>query len=138
MTLERHMNKSLKTVQRLLLCLVFLFFTLNNDSIAASDREGSLEELVRITLEQNNEILSAESRVVEATEKIRQAGSMPDPQLGFEYFLEPIETRTGPQEASVSLKQSVPWPGRLSLDKNLKEKEAEIARAFLIKTRSRI
>lgn len=122
-------------MRSLFLYLTIFFSVQATASLAASDKDNGLKELISIALEQNNEILSAESRVIEATERIRQAGTLPDPQLGFEYFLEPIETRTGPQEASVSLRQSFPWLGRLSLEKELKENDVGIAKALLIKTR---
>ncbi|MCL7489780.1 MAG: TolC family protein [Desulfobulbaceae bacterium] len=115
---------------RLLLCLAMVF-TLGTAPTAMAGENSSLEELVRIGLEQNSEIIAARSRLSEATEKIRQAGVLPDPRLGVEYFLQPVETRTGPQEASISLNQSIPWPARLSLDKQLKKHDADITGTFL-------
>jgi len=117
----------------LLLCFFLTFFLADTNSAAAQENE-SLEDLVQIALEQNSEILAARSRLSEATEKIRQAGAIPDPRLGAEYFLQPVETRTGPQEASISLSQSIPWPARLSLDKQLKKHDADIAGTFLTGT----
>ena len=52
----------------------------------------------------------------------------------MEYFLQPIETRTGPQEASISLTRSIPWLGRLSLDKQLKQNDTDMVKALVTAT----
>ncbi len=118
---------------RLLLCLVLLL-NLGTISTGNAQEKETLAELVQIALEQNNEILAARSRLVEATERIRQAGTLPDPKLGMQYFLEPVETRTGPQESSISLTQSIPWLGRLSLNKQLRQNDTDITRVLLTST----
>ena len=118
------------TKKPVLFISTILLLILGAVSISIAKEEEKLADLVQIALENNSDILSARSRLVESTEKIRQAGVLPDPKLGVEYFLQPVETRTGPQEASISLNQSIPWPGRLTLDKQLKENETEIAKAF--------
>lgn len=46
-----------------------------------------------------------------ALEKIPQAGAFPDPQITFGYFIQPVETRLGPQKARISLSQMFPWFG---------------------------
>lgn len=46
-------------------------------------------------------------------ERVPQAESLPDPRLTFGYFIEPVETRTGPQRARYGVSQTVPWPGKL-------------------------
>jgi len=38
-------------------------------------------------------------------------GAWPDPVLSYVYFVEPIQTRVGPQRQRFSLKQTVPWFG---------------------------
>jgi len=122
------------TKKPVLFLSTILLLILGAVSISIAKEEEKLADLVQIALENNSDILSARSQLVESTEKIRQAGVLPDPKLGVEYFLQPVETRTGPQEASISLNQSIPWPGRLSLDKQLKENETEITKAFLTNT----
>jgi len=100
----------------------------------AQDAEG-LAAYLQTALEQNYEIRAAQTRWEESVAKIGQAGSLPDPKLGVEYFLQPIETRTGPQEASLSLSQSFPWFGRLTLEEQLKQAESAVAQARLADTR---
>lgn len=47
-----------------------------------------------------------------ALEKVPQARALPDPRLNIGYFLSPIETRVGPQQAKVGLMQMFPWTGK--------------------------
>ncbi len=42
-----------------------------------------------------------------------QIGALPDLQFGFGYFISPVETRVGPQQATIGLSQSFPWFGQL-------------------------
>jgi outer membrane protein TolC len=132
-TRYQHTICSLTMTPRHLFCLVLLL-TLGTVSSSNAQEKDTLAELIQIALEQNNEILAARSRLVESTEKIRQAGTLPDPKLGMAYFLQPVETRTGPQEASISLTQSIPWLGRLSLNKQLRQNDTDISRVFLTST----
>ena len=44
----------------------------------------------------------------------RAAGFLPEPRLGAGYFIQPIETRVGPQRLRLSLSQAFPWPGTLA------------------------
>ena len=46
-------------------------------------------------------------------QKAPQNRILPDPQLGFGYFINSVETRVGPQRAVLSLSQSFPWFGQL-------------------------
>lgn len=132
-TSRKQHTLSSRTITPVLFLSLALLLTLGPVSGSAGE-EDTLAALVQTALEQNNEILAARSRLVESSEKIRQAGVLPDPRLGVEYFLQPIETRTGPQEASISLTQSIPWLGRLSLDKQLKRNDTDIVKALVTAT----
>ncbi len=48
-----------------------------------------------------------------ALEKVPQVGALPDPQVTFGYFIQPVETRVGPQKARISASQMFPWFGTL-------------------------
>ncbi|TVZ26840.1 outer membrane protein TolC [Gillisia sp. Hel_I_86] len=63
---------------------------------------------------QNNPGLKAEfNEYMAAMEKVPQVGALPDPQFAFGYFIQPVETRLGPQEYKFGLSQSFPWFGLL-------------------------
>lgn len=48
-----------------------------------------------------------------ALEKIPRVSALPDPQVTFGYFIQPVETRLGPQQARISVMQMFPWFGTL-------------------------
>jgi outer membrane protein TolC len=62
-------------------------------------------------------------------ELIPQAKGLPDPKLAFGFFIQPVETRVGPQRASLALSQSFPWFGTLRSRKNV---ACQIAEAKLM------
>ena len=47
-------------------------------------------------------------------QRVPQVGALPDFQFGFGYFIRPVETRVGPQQATFSAFQSFPWFGQLN------------------------
>lgn len=74
----------------------------------------------------NNPSLQADYKIFEiAIEEIQIAGALPDPGLSFGYFISPVETRVGAQQARVSLKQRIPWFGTLKIRKNIAALQAE-------------
>lgn len=60
-------------------------------------------------------------------EKAPQVKSLPDPSIGFGYFISAVETRVGPQQAVFSVSQSFPWFGKLGA-----QEEATLERAKII------
>ena len=52
-------------------------------------------------------------------EKTGYAGSLPDPIVVYGYLIEQVETRVGPQNQRVSLRQSFPWFGTLGDKKDI-------------------
>lgn len=64
---------------------------------------------------QNNPSLQASYAEFQASlERAAQVNSLPNPTLSFGYFIQPVETRVGPQRAKFSLSQMFPWFGSLS------------------------
>ena len=62
----------------------------------------------------NPQLLALFNDYMAALEKIPQVNKLPDPQLAMAYFLQPIETRLGPQRLKLSVNQSIPWFGTLN------------------------
>ena len=54
-----------------------------------------------------------------ALEKTGYAGALPDPMVSVGYYIKNVETRVGPQEYRLSLKQSFPWFGTLGAQKEV-------------------
>ena len=67
---------------------------------------------LKVLAAENNLELKAQYKSFEAQlENVTQAKSWQDPNLSFDYFISPIETRVGPQIARFSLTQMLPWFG---------------------------
>ncbi|MCA8978938.1 MAG: TolC family protein [Planctomycetes bacterium] len=59
------------------------------------------------------------------------AGSWPDPRLSYGYYLNSVQTRTGPMEHQIGLAQTFPWFGRTGDAEDVAAQESEkAARAF--------
>ncbi len=89
------------------LLAVLLFFS------SGSLRAQTLDAYLRYAGE-NNPTLQARYKAYEsAMQRVTQAAALPDPRLSFAYFISPVETRVGPQNAKLSLTQQFPWFGTL-------------------------
>jgi cobalt-zinc-cadmium efflux system outer membrane protein len=77
----------------------------------------------------NPELESAFYRWKAALEKILQVKTLPDPRFTFAYYIQSVETRVGPQEASVALFQTFPWFGVLDLKGDAAAEEANALKA---------
>jgi cobalt-zinc-cadmium efflux system outer membrane protein len=73
-----------------------------------------------------------------ALEKVPQVGSLPDPQLTFGYFIQPVETRVGPQRARISLSQMFPWFGTLGARKDVATEMAKSKYEIFEEAKSRL
>lgn len=63
----------------------------------------------------NPRLEAAFNRWKAALERVPQARSLPDPRFTYQYFIEQVETRVGPQRHSIGLAQMFPWFGKLGL-----------------------
>lgn len=75
--------------------------------------EPSLAGYLRLALENNPDIRWAFERWQASVHRISEARRLPEPTIGFGYFVQSVETRVGPQRARLSLQQTFPWPTRL-------------------------
>lgn len=63
----------------------------------------------------NNPALQAKYKSYEAImRQPAQRAGLPDPTIGVGYFISPVETRVGPQKATFSVSQTLPWFGSQS------------------------
>lgn len=53
--------------------------------------------------------------------------TLPDPKVGFGYYIQSVETRVGPQKYNLNVSQMIPWIGKLRNRRNLAHKKALIA-----------
>ncbi len=80
----------------------------------AQDTKESLNQYLKIAAENNPGLKAKFNNYMASMKKVPQVGTLPDPQLTFGYFINPIETRLGPQRATFGLKQAFPWFGLLA------------------------
>jgi outer membrane protein TolC len=73
----------------------------------------TLDNYLKIAAENNPGLKADFNTYMAAMQKVPQIGTLPDPQFAFGYFIQPIETRNGPQRATFGLKQAFPWFGSL-------------------------
>ncbi len=107
-------------------------------ALATGAHAASLGEYAEEALLYNAEVLAARAQLEASVQQVRQAGVLPDPVLGVQYYLQPVETRTGPQEAAVSLTQPIPWFGKLSLRREGRQQVASMAQERLRATELRV
>lgn len=97
---------------------LILIFSLTILAQPARSQEVLDEYLVLAA--ENNPLLKARfNEYLAALEKGPQVGTLPDPQLAFGYFIQPVQTRVGPQQFRFSATQMFPWFGTLEAQENV-------------------
>ena len=89
-----------------------------DDGAVAAEAPGlsgtaSPDEYIRYALYNSPAVEAAFQRWRAASERLPQVSALPDPRLSFGYYVEEVQTRTGPQEARLGVDQTFPWPGEL-------------------------
>jgi len=79
------------------------------------DANPSLDDYLTYALMNNPGIKAAYERWIAALHKVPQAKSLPNPTLGYSYFIDSVETRVGPQKHRFELMQMIPFFGKLGL-----------------------
>lgn len=93
--------------------LILLLVVFSSNSLAQS-----LNDYLTIAAENNPNLKSKYFQYQAALERIPQVGALPDPQLGFSFFIMPMERYMGNQIGTISLMQMFPWFGTLGAAKN--------------------
>lgn len=83
-----------------------------------SGNAQTLEDYFQIAAENNPGLLAKYKNFEAAMQRVAQVSSLPDPNLSFGYFISPVETRVGPQQARFSMTQMFPWFGTLNAQEN--------------------
>ncbi len=87
--------------------------------------QDELNHYLQVAAENNPALKASFNKYMAALEKAPQVGSLPDPQLAFAYFIQPVETRNGPQDFRISATQMFPWFGTLKAKENASIEEAK-------------
>lgn len=78
----------------------------------------SLKRYIDVALKNNPELQGKFNEYKASLENIEVAGTLPDPNLTFGYFLQKMELLEGNQVADIKLMQMFPWFGALKASKN--------------------
>jgi len=106
-------------------------YQLADDATGVIDSVGSLEDYLRVAAVRNPALRSMFYRWKSQLENADYRGALPDPVFTYRYFIENVETRVGPQNQGLSLRQDIPWPGTLSAQSDVALEGARVAsRAF--------
>jgi len=93
------------------------------------DEDATLADYLAYGARANPGLEAAFNRWAAALERIPQARALPDPTLGFGYFVQEVETRVGPQRAKLGVSQMLPWTGKRALRGEAALHKAEAAHA---------
>lgn len=111
-------------MKRILINILVLFATLG---MKAQQLDSYIQEA-----EKNNPgIRAMEEKLNIAREKQNEVNSLPDTEFGLGYFVSEPETRTGPQQFKLSVKQMLPWFGTIPARENYAGSMAEVENADL-------
>lgn len=75
--------------------------------------QNELDNYLQTAAENNPGLKAKFSEYMAALEKVPQVGALPDPTVAFGYFIQPVETRVGPQQGRIGISQMFPWFGTL-------------------------
>ena len=88
-------------------------------------RLSSLLDYLGRSLEANPRLSASKLRYEAALQRAPQVSALPDPMIQISSFVEPLQTRNGPQRNAIVLSQRIPWPGKLNAREEANVEEAE-------------
>ena len=86
----------------------------------------ALNGYLRTAAEINPGLKARFDEYMAALEIVPQVKALPDPQIAFGYFIQPVETRVGPQQFKISASQMFPWIGTLKAKENFAIQSAKV------------
>ena len=114
-----------RTLFRLFMTVLFLVPSISQAQEEELDGQN-LEQYLIMAAENNPELNALFKEYLAALEEVVQEGALPDPQLDFGYFIQPIETRLGAQRATASIQQKFPWFGTLDARQDVAAEKARM------------
>ncbi|MEC7839060.1 MAG: TolC family protein [Chlamydiota bacterium] len=112
-------------------CTSFYFFTLLYFLViiphAGFSHETDLGTYIRLALENNSELEAAYYEWQSSLFEKQASDTLPDPKIGYGYYIQSVETRVGPQKNYVNASQMIPWLGKLKNRKRVAHQKALIA-----------
>ncbi|WP_164975232.1 TolC family protein [Lutibacter sp. HS1-25] len=106
--------------------------------VQISQAQENLNDYLKIAATNNPELKAMFSDYMVAMQQVPKVGALPDPTFAFGYFIQPVETRLGPQKATFNLAQSFPWFGSLGAKKDVASEMAKAKYEVFENTKSNI
>lgn len=97
--------------KKVTLFLASMFFTFTTQG-------QDLQEYIKIALENNPEVQQFDIKYKRISEKKEEVNTLPNTEFGAGYFVSEPETRTGPQQFKLSVKQMIPFFGTITAREN--------------------
>jgi len=95
--------------------IIGILFLLLSSLLSAQDDLG---KYLQLAAENNPGLKARFYEYMASLEVTPQVKALPDPQLAFGYFIQPVETRVGPQQFKISASQMFPWFGTQKAKEN--------------------
>jgi outer membrane protein TolC len=92
------------------------------------DEASALSDYVAYAALNNPGLEAAFNRWKATVEEVVQAETLPDPKFTYQYYIEEVETRVGPQNQGVGIAQTFPWFGKLRLRGKVAQEAANAQR----------
>jgi len=105
--------------------LIIIIFLTSILQPLTSNGQSTLDQYLQTAAENNPQLKALFNQYLAALEEVPQVGALPDPQLSFGAFVQPIETRVGAQRANFSVSQMFPWFGTLTAQKQVAAERAK-------------
>jgi outer membrane protein TolC len=109
-----------------------------SENIAAGVADPQLRTILHEVLDRNPEIDAAEARAEAERLRAPQARTLPDPRAELAVYLQPPETRVGPQRAVARISQTIPGSGKRALREQTALQEAAALEAGVEALRVRL
>jgi outer membrane protein TolC len=100
--------------------------------------QQELDRYLTLAAENNAGLRATFNTYMAALQAAPQVGSMPDPTVAFGWFIQPVETREGPQQLRLSVSQMFPWFGTLGAREDAAIRSAEAKYETFLQTKSEL
>lgn len=106
--------------------------------ISVTLQAQTLSEYQQEAVENNPSVKAFYKQFEADMTRVQQVNSLPDPTLSFGYFISPVETRVGPQQARFSLTQMFPWFGTLKAKGDVATLQAEASYQRFVEQQNKV
>lgn len=89
--------------------------------------EPEIGTYIQLALQNNAELKAAYYEWQSMLFERQASDTLPDPKIGYGYYIQSVETRVGPQRNYVNASQMIPWLGKLKNRKRFAHQKALIA-----------